>query len=66
MFLAQVVFVQLPANICYTGGWVVELIAGASKDRMDRRFGPYALVAGTLFSFVAIAVWAYLLGYFSG
>ena len=38
------------ANVCYTGGWVTELLV-ARVWRVDtRRFGPIALVVGTVFS----------------
>jgi hypothetical protein len=38
------------ANVCYTGGWVAELLV-ARVWRVDtRRFGPIALAVGTVFS----------------
>jgi hypothetical protein len=48
VFLVLVYVVM--ANVCYTGGWVAELLV-ARVWRVDtRHFGPIALALGTLFS----------------
>jgi len=46
------VFVQVAANIWYTGGWVVELVVVAFTRGTYQQFGSRALLLGTLFSFV--------------
>jgi len=36
------------ANVCYTGGWVAELLVARLWGVDTRRFGPIALVVGTV------------------
>lgn len=40
----------LMANICYTGGWVAELVVRRLRPRANRSFGPLAFGAGLAFS----------------
>lgn len=40
----------LMANICYTGGWVVELVVRKLRPTAHRSFGPLAFGAGLAFS----------------
>lgn len=49
------VLLQVLSNVWYTGGWIVELIVKVVARRNIPRFGPIALAAGTLFSFIFAA-----------
>ena len=44
--------IQVTANFWYTGGWMVELVISLFSKRHMGLFGPRALLAGTLFSFI--------------
>jgi hypothetical protein len=52
--LIYLLLFQLPANIWYTGGWVVDLILKKAFRLSAPGFAPWALVAGKcpLFVFV--------------
>jgi hypothetical protein len=44
------------ANVCYTGGWIVELLVAKVWRVESTRFGPIAFTLGTAFSvLVALA-----------
>jgi hypothetical protein len=44
------------ANVCYTGGWIVELLVAKVWRVESTRFGPIAFALGTAFSvLVALA-----------
>ena len=44
------------ANVCYTGGWIVELLVAKLWRVESTRFGPIAFTLGTAFSvLVALA-----------
>jgi hypothetical protein len=38
------------ANVCYTGGWIVELLVAKAWRVESTRFGPIAFTLGTAFS----------------
>jgi hypothetical protein len=38
------------ANVCYTGGWITELIIAKVWSVDTSRFGPIAFTLGTVFS----------------
>jgi hypothetical protein len=48
--LPVLLLVQIPANIWYTGGWIVELLLTKGLHLPARRFGPWALGFGMAFS----------------
>ncbi|MGA7340681.1 MAG: hypothetical protein WBE72_00695 [Terracidiphilus sp.] len=48
---------QIMCNVWYTGGWMVELIVRLIPGKKMRWFGPIALIAGTVFSFLFVALW---------
>ena len=41
------------ANVCYTGGWIVELLVAKVWHVESTRFGPIAFALGTVFSVLA-------------
>jgi|GEM_PF-1523578 len=54
-------FLALPlgifaVNLCYTGGWVVELLARDLLQKNDLRFAPVAMKGGLLFSLAVFGV----------
>lgn len=54
--IAGVLLYGIIANVCYTGGWITELLV-ARFWRADRsRFGPIAFTLGTGFSVFATLV----------
>lgn len=59
----SVLFIQVPANIWYTGGWVVDLILKRGLRKQSAGFGPWALGVGMVFSVVfiiAVIIWAHM------
>jgi len=46
----SVIIGAIVANICYTGGWVAELVARALWRERARSFGPIAFSLGLIFS----------------
>jgi hypothetical protein len=51
---------QLPANIFYTGGWIVDLIVKKALRLPSARFGPFALglgIAASLLFYLGIAAY---------
>ncbi|HWE84712.1 MAG TPA: hypothetical protein VG267_07195 [Terracidiphilus sp.] len=52
----SVLLIQIPANIWYTGGWVVDLILKRGLHRQWTGFAPWALGVGMVFSLVFVAV----------
>jgi len=52
VFAALLAF--LGANLCYTGGWITELLVRAGGGQNYRRFGPRALKAGLAFSLAIV------------
>lgn len=54
--IAGVLIYGIMANVCYTGGWVTELLV-TKMWRVDTRlFGPIALTLGTAFSVLVTLV----------
>lgn len=54
------------ANICYTGGWIAELIANKVWQDQAQRFGPITFTFGILFSIMltllpGVLVWGVLI-----
>jgi hypothetical protein len=49
------VLLFLGANVCYTGGWIVELFVRALTQRNDFRFASVAMKSGLLVSVLAVA-----------
>jgi hypothetical protein len=54
-FLAQMVIPGLMANVCYTAGWMSELVARLRSGKPPTLFGPFALGLGLAFS-LAVAL----------
>jgi hypothetical protein len=52
--LLYVLFVQLPANFWYTGGWIADLILKKILRARATWFGPWALALGIGLSFLFI------------
>ena len=52
--LSGFVLILIPANIWYTGGWVVDLIVKKVLRLASPGFGPWALALGTIFSLLFI------------
>lgn len=46
----QLALFLMVANICYSGGWIVELLSRSGMRDPPKRFGPVALKAGLIFS----------------
>jgi hypothetical protein len=53
-FFGGFLFLLIPANLWYLGGWIVEVILRGIWRRLPAAFGPVALGLGTLFSLVFI------------
>ena len=54
--IAGILLYGIVANVCYTGGWITELVV-ARLWRVDTsRFGPIAFTLGTAFSVVVTLV----------
>lgn len=51
-FLYPILFYAVAANVCYTGGWVTELISKRTWGEKAQYFGPIALGLGTAFSVI--------------
>ena len=45
-----IVFYAIMANICFTGGWVVELLVSRVWGEQAQSFGPISFTLGVLFS----------------
>lgn len=43
-------FILIVANICYSGGWILELVAHLAFRRWTRLLGPIVFAAGLAFS----------------
>jgi hypothetical protein len=54
--LVGVVLYGIVANICYTGGWITELLVGKLWSVDTTRFGPIALTLGIAFSMLVTLV----------
>jgi hypothetical protein len=48
--LLCIIFFGLGANVFYTGGWIVELLARGISKEPSRNSGPQLLLAGLVFS----------------
>ena len=48
--IAAVLLYAIAANVCYTGGWVTELLVAKVWHLDTESFGPIALILGTAFS----------------
>ena len=64
MQVALVILFGIAANICYTGGWIVEVVLFRIWKQGNAAFGPVSIVIGTAFSIAltqlpAMAVVAY-------
>ncbi|MFZ0743389.1 MAG: hypothetical protein WAM85_03240 [Terracidiphilus sp.] len=68
MLLIGLLFLQLPANIWYTGGWVADLLVKKVLRVTASGFGPWALGAGILFSllFMGYIFFTFFPGFFNG
>jgi hypothetical protein len=49
-------FLQIPANVWYTGGWVAELFIKKVLRRPASGFGPWAQAIGLAFSILFVAI----------
>jgi len=52
MELFGVIAYGIAANICYTGGWIAELLARRVWREEAKHFGKIAFVMGTIFSVI--------------
>jgi uncharacterized membrane protein YjjB (DUF3815 family) len=59
-FLISLIFLLIPGNIFYTGGWFVDLILKKVFRMSAAGFGPWALGCGIVFSLAMVAL-AYVL-----
>ena len=50
------ILAPIAINICYTGGWLVELILSFFKRNDSRPIGPILLKAGVIFSIVMVLI----------
>jgi hypothetical protein len=51
--LLGVVLFAVVANVCYTGGWITELLVAKVWHAESPRFGPIAFTLGTAFAVLA-------------
>ena len=58
--LLSLIFLLMPGNICYTGGWFVDLILKKVFRMPASSFGPWAFACGIVFSLAMMAL-AYVL-----
>ena len=63
--IAAPILFGIVANMCYTGGWIVELFARELLRRDTRRFAHVAFVSGVLFSIAVTFLPAVLAGVYS-
>ena len=52
--LLSLLFIQIPANVWFTGGWIAQLLLRKLAHRAPVGFGPWALAIGTGFSLLFI------------
>jgi hypothetical protein len=62
-FGVSFLFLQIPANLWYTGGWVAELLVKRVLRRTAPGFGPWAQAIGMGFSILFVAVIMIWIGY---
>lgn len=54
--LAALILAPIAINICYTLGWIVELILRGISPTLSPHFGPILLAAGLAFSCLVVAL----------